>query len=184
MRLHPIEKTSNLLINIAYRWSIYKFGKVIAPLKIVYARHPRMMSITNKIIRTQEKYFSLAPNLRLLIQTQVSMLNGCDFCNDIVLAEVISKKLGAERFFALGESVKEHSKAFSDEERAIVNFVDEYAKNRKISDNSFEKLQRLFSEKEIVEIVAINAFEQYFNALSIPLEIESDGLSKLAEDRS
>ena len=55
--------------------------------------------------------------------------------------------------------------------------------NEKVSDETFAELQRLFSETEIVEIIAINAFEQYFNALAIPLEIHSDGLQKLAEEK-
>ena len=43
---------------------------------------------------------------------------------------------------------------------------------------------QFFSETEIIEIVAMNAFEQYFNAFAVPLGIESDGLRRLAENRA
>ncbi|MEP7037670.1 MAG: hypothetical protein ABI891_04960, partial [Acidobacteriota bacterium] len=54
--------------------------------------------------------------------------------------------------------------------------------NRKISDETFENLRKFFNENQIIEIVAMNAFEQYFNAFAVPLEIESDGLRNLAEN--
>ncbi|NJM53415.1 MAG: hypothetical protein HC846_08490 [Blastocatellia bacterium] len=59
--------------------------------------------------------------------------------------------------------------------------MDEYNINRKVSDASFAALQKYFSETEIIEILALNAFEQFYNAMKIPLDIESDGLEKLAE---
>jgi AhpD family alkylhydroperoxidase len=181
MRLEPIENPKNLLVKLAFWWSKREFGKVIMPLKVIYARKPKLMLLANKIIQMQEKSISLEPALRLLIQTQVSALNGCAFCNDISLAQAVRKKLGAEKFIALGEAAEEKRGVFSEKESAVIAFVNEYAKDRKISDETFETLRRVFSETEIIEIVAMNAFEQYFNAFAVPLGIESDGLQRLAE---
>ena len=83
MRLKPIENPKNVLVKLAYRWTKREFGKVIMPMKVIYARNPKLMFIANKIYRFQERNVSLEPGLRILIQTQVSMLNGCAFCNDI-----------------------------------------------------------------------------------------------------
>lgn len=181
MRLEPIEKPRNILVRIAYWWSKREFGKVIMPAKVVYARKPKLMWIANKIYQTQEKNFSLDPSLRLLIQTLASMLNGCAFCNDISLAQAVQKKLGSEKFFELGEDAAQKSKNFSGKEQSVIAFVNEYSSNRSVSEKTFESLRKHFSEEEIIEIVAVNAFEQYFNAFAIPLEIESDGLRQLAE---
>ena len=179
MRLEPLEKPRNLLVRLGYWLSRREFGKVIMPLKVIYARHPGLMMIAGKIYRFQEKQVSLDARLQLLIQTRVSMLNGCSFCNDIALAQAVKKELGSEKLFALG-SDDEALNVLSEKEKAIVAFVDEYAKDRRVSDATFDQLWRLFNEKEIVEIVAMNAFEQYFNAFAVPLEIESDGLRLLA----
>lgn len=181
MRLKPIENPGNLFLKAAYWWSKREFGKVIMPMKVIYARQPKLMWIANKIYQFQKKEVSLEPALQLLIQTQVSMLNGCAFCNDISLAQAVRKKLGAEKFFALGDDANTKAKNFSEKERAIIRFVDEYAKNRKVADKTFESLRKFFSEEEIIEIVAVNAFEQYFNAFAVPLGLESDGLRRLAE---
>ena len=181
MRLKPIENPRNWLVKIAYWWSKREFGKVIMPMKVIYARKPKLMFLANKIYQFQEKNVSLEPSLRLLIQTQVSALNGCAFCNDISLAQAVKKNLGAEKFIALGDSIETKSAAFSEKEQAVIAFVGEYADNRKVSDDTFAKLREFFDETEIIEIVAINAFEHYFNAFAVPLEIESDELRRLAE---
>lgn len=183
MRLEPVENPKNILVKLAYWWSRREFGKVMMPMKVIYARQPKLMRIASKIIMFQEKSVLLTPDLRLLVQTQVSMLNGCAFCNDISLAQAVKKKLGAEKFFALGDDVAAKTKAFTEKERAVVAFVDEYAKNRCVSNETFENLRKFFSETEIIEIVAMNAFEQYFNAFAVPLGIESDELKHLAENR-
>lgn len=184
MRLKPIENPGNILVKLAFWWSRREFGKVIMPMKVIYARKPKLMLLANKIYQFQEKNVSLEPSLRILIQTQVSRLNGCSFCNDISLAQAVQKKLGAEKFFALGDDAETKEKALTEKEQAVVAFVNEYAKNRKISDETFENLRSHFDETEIIEIVAMNAFEQYFNAFAVPLEIESDGLRRLAENRA
>ena len=132
MRLQPIENPRNWLVKIAYWWTKKEFGKVIMPMKVIYARHPKLMFIANKIYQFQEKQVSLEPTLRILIQTQVSMLNGCAFCNDISLAQAVQKKLGAEKFFALGDDIEMKTQIFSEKEQAIIAFINEYAKNRKI----------------------------------------------------
>lgn len=183
MRLKPIESPKNLFVKIAYWWSRREFGKVIMPMKIIYARQPKLMFLAGRIIKFQEKNVSLPPELRLLIQTQASALNGCAFCNDISLAQAVKTKLGAEKFFALGENAEAKTTAFTEKERAVIAFINEYAKVRQISDETFENLRKFFNETEIIEIVAMNAFEQYFNAFAIPLRLESDGLRRLAESR-
>ena len=184
MRLKPIENPGNLLVKLAYWWSRREFGKVIMPMKIIYARKPKLMWLANKIYQTQEKNFTLDETIKLLIQTQVSAFNGCAFCNDISLAQAIKKGLGAEKFFALGEdSDEEKLKAFSAREQSVIAFVSEYAKERKVSNETFERLRVHFTEEEIIEIIAMNAFEQYFNAFAVPLGIESDGLRRLSETK-
>ena len=60
-------------------------------------------------------------------------------------------------------------------------FVREYSSRKSVSDETFESLKKHFSETEIIEIIAVNVFEHYYNALPIPLGIESDGLQKIAE---
>ena len=41
-------------------------------------------------------------------------------------------------------------------------------------------MRRLFDDREIAELTLVNAIENFYNLLNLPLEVESDGLESLA----
>lgn len=181
MRLDLVENPSNPFLKIAYWISKRQFGKVLTPLKVIYSRKLPLLWFAMKIAKFEEKQNSLAPELRLLIKTATATQNGCGFCQDIALAQAVKNKMGTEKFIALlSEDISKHN-VFSEKERAVLNLLREYNEKKMVSDETFDKLRRHFNETEIIEILALNAFEQFYNALTIPLQIESDGLRKIAE---
>jgi len=183
MRLETIENPDSLFLRIAYWLSRRQFGKVLTPLKVIYARKPALLKIVLKINKFEEKKISLAPDLRLFVKIAGAAQNGCGFCTDIALAQAVKDKIGTEKFnLILNADAAPPHNVFSEKERSLLNFIREYANEKKTCPETFARLQMHFSEEEIVEIVALNAFEQFFNALTIPLGIESDGLRSLAED--
>jgi AhpD family alkylhydroperoxidase len=181
MRLEAVENPSNPLLKIAYWFSKKQFGKILTPLKVIYARKLPLLRFAMKIAKFEEKQNSLAPDLRLLIKIAAATENGCTFCQDIALAQAVRGKIGAEKFRALIGGDESNPAAFSEKERAVLAVIRQYAAEKRVSDAAFAELRRHFTETEIVEILALNAFEQFYNALTIPLEIESDGLQSLAE---
>ena len=168
-------------MKIAYWFSRRQFGKVLTPLKVIYARKFPLLQFAMKIAKFEEKQNSLAPDLRLLIKIAAATENGCTFCQDIALAQAVKGKIGTAKFAALASGAGGEQTAFTGKERAVLNVIRQYAAERKVSDENFDELRKHFSEEQIVEILALNAFEQFYNALTIPLGIESDGLQKLAE---
>jgi alkylhydroperoxidase family enzyme len=90
----------------------------------------------------------------------------------------IREHLGEEKFDSLAEY--RTSPLFSDRERAALAYVEEATRNRRASDAAFQELRKHFSEREIVEITWVNASENYYNLLNLPLEIESDGFCAIA----
>lgn len=102
-RLPPIDGPSNPLLRFAYRAAARQFGQVITPMRVIYARKPRLLPLAAHVQRTMERGLSLDPGLRLLIQVQASRANGCSFCEDLGLAHAVRCRLGTERFAALEE---------------------------------------------------------------------------------
>ena len=94
----------------------------------------------------------------------------------------IRERMGPEKFNALGDY--RTSPLFSAQERAALAYVEEATRNKKVSDGTFEELRRHFNEQEIVEITWVNALENYYNLLNVPLEIESDGFCALAQGKA
>ncbi|MBS1797061.1 MAG: carboxymuconolactone decarboxylase family protein [Acidobacteria bacterium] len=179
MRLEPIENPSNPLLKIAYWFSRRQFGKVLTPLRVIYSRKFALLQFAMKIAKFEEKQNSLAPELRVLIKLVAATANGCSFCQDIALATAVREKFGTAKFVALmnGDGLE----AFTEKERSVIAVIRQYAAEKRVSDENFAALRKHFDETAIVEILALNAFEHFYNALTIPLEIESDGLRKLAE---
>jgi alkylhydroperoxidase family enzyme len=101
---------------------------------------------------------------------------------DLTQAMAIRERLSLEKFNALSEY--RTSVLFSDRERAALAYVEEATRHKRVSDATFEVLRKHFSEREIVEITWLNAVENYYNLINIPLEIESDGFCAIAQARA
>jgi AhpD family alkylhydroperoxidase len=182
MRLEPIERPRSLLLRIAYWLSRRQLGAVISPLKVVYARSPRIARTGFSIVRTLESGLSLDRELVLLVTTQSSLINGCTFCADLHRAQAVQERIGLEKFRDLPAFAG--SPHFSARERAALAFTEEVTRRRSASDATFEALRAHFDERQIVELTWLNAVANYFNLIAVPLGLESDGLAELATSRA
>ena len=182
MRIQPIEKPKGLLMRLAYWLSRRQVGAVISPLRVLYARSPRIARTGFSIVRTLESGLSLERELVLLVTTQSSLINGCGFCADLHKAQAIQRRVGLEKFRDLSKFAD--SPRFSARERAALAYTEEVTRTRHASDATFEALRRHFDDKEIVELTWLNAVGNYFNLMAVPLELESDGLAEIALARA
>ncbi|WP_231189588.1 carboxymuconolactone decarboxylase family protein [Haladaptatus sp. DYF46] len=178
-RLEPIEKPDGFKMRFIYWMMRRKFGKVMTPLKVVTARIPRSLGLNRKFQKFHANGIRLDPELKLMVGTLTSEINGCGFCVDLAQSEVIRENLGMEKFNALTEY--QTSTLFSDREHAALAYAEEVTRQKNVSDDTFEELRTHFSDREIVELTWVNAFQNYTNLINIPLEIESDGLCAIAQ---
>ncbi len=179
MRLSPIERPPTLLgrlLDAAIRRTL---GRSITPSQVIYNRVPAAWRITLAFQLFERYGAKLLQELRLLVTTRVAMLNGCAFCQDIKRAQAIRERIGTKRFDALGEW--RTSALFDARERAALAFVEEATRTKLVSDATFAELRKHFDEREIAELTLMNAIENFYNLLNLPLEVESDGLEALAE---
>jgi len=180
-RLTPIEAPRGLFMRVAYAVSRRMLGKVMMPMKVAYARVPALTRLSYSLSTTMEKKLTLAPELRLLITAQTSALNGCGFCLDLKHAMAVQEGIGLDKLQALSQY--RSSPLFSDAERAALDYTAEATQQRHVSDATFEELRAHFDEREIVEITFVNAAENFYNLIGVPLGIESDGLCAIALER-
>jgi len=182
MRLEPIEKPKGLLMRIAYWMTRRQLGKVMTPMKVLYPRMPGVLRLSYEIQKFETKGIRLEPELHLMVVTLAAKINGCGFCVDLARAMAMREHLRMEKFNALSEY--RTSPLFSDRERAALAYVEEATRHKRVSDATFEALRKHFSEWEIVEITWLNAVENYYNLINLPLEIESDGFCAIAQART
>ena len=179
MRLAPIEKPPSLLGKLLDGAIRRMLGRPITPSQVVYNRVPAAWRIS-LAFQLFERFGSKLPSeLRLLATTRVAQLNGCAFCEDIKRAYAIRSRLGVAKFDALDDW--RTSNAFSPRERAALAFAEEATLAKRVSDATFAEARAHFDEREIAELVLLNAIENFYNGMNLALGIEeSDGLEAIA----
>lgn len=182
MRLTPIDKPRSLTLRIAYWMTKRAYGRVITPMKVVYARIPKVLPMSRAMAKFAHSGLRLDRGLNALICTHVASMNGCGFCIDIGEAHAVFARVPVEKLRALPNYATDPR--FSERERAALAFVEEVTKTKGATDETFAALRRHFSDEEIVEITWLNAMENYYNLINRPLGIESDGLCVLAEKKT
>jgi alkylhydroperoxidase family enzyme len=181
MRLAAIEKPPTFTARIAYWLSKRQLGRVMTPMKVFYARMPALFPLAYRLVQIERKGLVLDAPLRHLVKTWVAMTNGCSFCVDIAKAFVVLEHISLEKFQALPNW--RTSPLYDERERAALAYVEEATKNREVQDATFAALRKHFSEREIVELTWLNAVENYYNLMNLPLGIEEDGLCAIAQKR-
>ena len=149
MRLEPIERPPGLVMRIGYWMARRQLGKVPTAFKVFYARAPRLALLARRLARELDRV-SLERELVHLLMAHASVLNGCGFCADLHLAQLVREKLGTGKFEALADY--RSSPAFSARERAALAFAEEATRSREVSDASFEELQKHFDERVCLRV--------------------------------
>ena len=177
--LPPIEKPEGLMMKLAYYFTRRQFGKVLTPLKVHSARLPTAFGLFYTKIGKLDKKLTLPPETVLLIREQVARLNVCLFCMDIGRSFAIKATMNEAKFNALEEY--RTSSLFTGAERVALDYVTELTKEKKVDPNTFARLIRHYSEREICEIVWLVASEHLYNMTNIGLNIHSDMLCDISQ---
>lgn len=175
--LQPIEKPKGLMMKLVYFFAHKQFGKVATPLMVHTARLPIAFGMFYGKISQLDKKLELPKETALLIRNQVARINICLFCTDISRYFAIKESMNEEKFDAL-----EHygtSALFTEAERAALDYVTELTRDKKVNPETFARMARHYSEREVCEIVWIVASEHVYNMTNIGLNIHSDMLCNI-----
>jgi len=176
--LTPIEKPQGLIMKLAYYFTRRQFGKVLTPLKVHSARLPPAFGLFYSKVSKLDQKLTLPPEMVLLIRHQVARINICLFCIDIARSFTIKASMNEAKFDALDQY--NTSPLFTDAERAALDYVSELTKEKKVSPETFARMSRYYSEREICEIVWLVASEHLYNMTNIGLNIHSDMLCDIS----
>jgi alkylhydroperoxidase family enzyme len=179
--LSPIEKPQGLIKKLAYYFTRRQFGKVLTPLKVHSARLPAAFGLFYAKIGKLDKKLTLPRETFLLIREQVARVNICLFCMDIGRSFAIKEKMSEAKFDALNEY--RTSTLFTDAERAALDYVTELTKEKKVNPDTFARIARHYSEREICEIVWLVASEHLYNMTNLGLNIHSDMLCEISRKK-
>jgi alkylhydroperoxidase family enzyme len=179
--LPPIEKPRGLLMKLAYSFTRRQFGKVLTPLKVHSARLPAAFGLFYSKIGRLDKKLQLSPETVMLIREQVARINVCLFCIDIGRSFTIKASMNQAKFDALEQY--RTSVLFTDAERAALDYVTALTKDKNVDPETFSRLSRHYSERQICEIVWLVASEHLYNITNIGLNIHSDMLCDISRKK-
>jgi alkylhydroperoxidase family enzyme len=179
--LPPIERPKGLMMKLAYYFTRRQFGKVLTPLKVHSARLPLAFGLFYARIGKLDKKLLLPREIALLIREQVARINVCLFCMDIGRSFTIKASMNEAKFDALEQYGT--STLFTDPERAVLDYVTDLTKDKKVDPDTFARLSRYYSEREICEIVWLVASEHIYNMTNIGLNIHSDMLCDISKKK-
>ena len=168
-------------MKLAYYFTRRQFGKVLTPLKVHSARLPIGFGLFYGKISKLDKKLTLSPETVMLVREQVARINVCLFCIDIGRSFTIKASMNQAKFDALAEY--RTSDLFDEAERAALDYVTELTKDKKVNPETFARMQRHYSERQICEIVWLVASEHLYNMTNIGLNIHSDMLCDIGLKR-
>jgi len=114
----------------------------------------------------------LSPKLRELTIMRIAKLCGCEY--EWVQHTPVALESGLTQVQLDAIGFWNESDAFSEEERAILSYVDEVEKNIRVPDNIFQALRRYLDERQIVELTLGIGWWGMLSRLFVPLEVEVD----------
>lgn len=169
--LPPIENPKGLFWKAGYFFMRRKFGKVMTPASVFSVRMPTAFTM---FYGKLDKKLEIPRGTAVLIREQVATVNQCLFCMDATRAALLEKSDEHEdKFRALAQY--RTSPLFTEGQRAALDYATELTTEKAVSRETFDRLARHYSEREICDIVWLISSEHLFNVNNIALNIGSDG---------
>ncbi len=179
--LTPIEKPKGLIMKLVYYFTRKQFGKVLMPLSVFSARLPNAFGMFYGKVSQLDKKLTLPKETAMLIREQVARINICLFCIDMGRWAAIKASMNETKFDALEEYAT--SPLFTDGERAVLDYVTDLTKDKKVNPDTFKRMAEHYSDQQICEIVWLVASEHIYNITNIGLNIHSEMLCDIVRKK-
>lgn len=176
--LPRVEKPRNPVMKMVYAMDRRTTGKVTAPISVFAARMPLAFGNFYGKVSRLDKKLKLPESTAVIIREHVATINLCMFCMDAARWMALKKSAGNRaRFDALPEY--QTSSLFTNAEKAALDYASELTAKQAVSPDTFARLRKFYTEREICEIVWLVASEHVYNLTNRGLGIGSEGLCEL-----
>jgi AhpD family alkylhydroperoxidase len=174
-RIEGVSRSRTLVARLAFFLSRRSYGRVITPAR-VYALDSRLLLAVGLMEEVQEWAKQTSAPVKHLARMLVAWRIGCPWCLDFGTST--SQKLGVtdEQLRALPDY--EHSCLFSEEERAVLRYADAMTRTPVlVPDAVFAALKERYTDRQILEITAAIAWENFHARVNHALDLEAEGVA-------
>jgi AhpD family alkylhydroperoxidase len=174
-RIEGVSRGTTLLARLAFFLSRRSYGRVITPAR-VYALDSGLLLAVGLMEEVQEGAKQTSPSVKQLARMLVAWRIGCAFCLDF--GTRTSEKMGVteEQLRALPDY--EHSALFSEEERVVLCYADVMTRTPvQVPDALFDALNARYTDRQILEVTAAIAWENFHARVNHALDLEAEGVA-------
>jgi AhpD family alkylhydroperoxidase len=174
-RIEGMSRSRTLVARLAFFLSRRSYGRVISPAR-VYALDSRLLLGVGLMEEVQEWAKQTSAPVKQLARMLVAWRIGCPWCLDF--GTRTSEKLGVtdEQLRALPDY--EHSSLFSEEERTVLRYADAMTRTPvRVPDALFESLKAFYTDRQILEMTAAIAWENFHARVNHALDLEAEGVA-------
>jgi len=150
-------------------------GARILNLYKVAAHSPKILLNLIRLGNSIIGRMALSPSLREIVILRVANLTGSDY--EWAQHAPLALQVGVTQQQLDTISDWENSSEFNKEERAILQYADEVAKEVNVTDQTFNILKGFFDERAIVELTITVGYYGMLARLLVPLQVEVDEIS-------
>jgi AhpD family alkylhydroperoxidase len=170
------EERADLITKLSYRQARRSIGKVPEPFAVT-AHHRKLFLGYGGFEMAVERSHEVDERLKALGEMKAALMAGCEFCIDI--GTFISYRAGVtERQLRELPSYRD-SDAFTDLEKLVIEYAEGMTSTPvRVSDELFARLREHFSEKQLVELTAVIAVENYRARFNWAFGIGPQGFTK------
>jgi AhpD family alkylhydroperoxidase len=174
-RIDGISRGRTLVARLAFFLSRRSYGRVITPAQI-YALDSRLLLAVGLMEEVQEWAKQTRASVKHLARMLVAWRIGCPWCLDFGTST--SEKLGVTDEQLRAQPDYEHSSLFSEEERAVLRYADAMTRTPvRVPDAVFEALKAFSTDRQLLEITAAIAWENFHARVNHALDLEAEGVA-------
>jgi AhpD family alkylhydroperoxidase len=174
-RIEGLERPRTLVARLAFFLSRRSYGRVITPAR-VYALDSGLLLAVGLMEEVQEWAKQTRAPVKQLARMLVAWRIGCPWCLDF--GTKASEQLGVTDEQLRGLPDYEHSPLFSEEERAVLRYADAMTSTPvRVPDALFEALKAFYTGRQILEITAAIAWENFHARVNHALDLEAEGVA-------
>jgi alkylhydroperoxidase family enzyme len=174
-RIEGISRSRTWLARLAFFLSRRSYGRVITPAR-VYALDSGLLLAVGLMEEVQERAKQTSAPVKQLARMLVAWRIGCPWCLDFGTYTSTHQGITDEQLRSLPDY--EHSPLFTEEERAVLRYADAMTRTPVwMPDNVFEALKALYTDRQILEITAAIAWENFGARVNHALDLEAEGVA-------
>ena len=174
-RMKGITQGGSLLARLAFFISRRLYGKVLQPLR-VGALDTRLLLACGHMELAQQRARKMPRETKELARMLAALQVNCPWCIDIGVLE--SRKIGIPEAKLRALLDYERSALFTQEEGVVLRYAAAMTQTPlRVPDDLFDALKASYTERQIVELTFLIAWENCVARFNHALGIEADGVS-------